>query len=224
MLFFFRVAEDEIDVVSVGSAESAKAASERGSSSSSSSNSSSSGSRKRRLAVSAEASAKKVVKIRTGSLPTNPSRRIRKQLQHAMAAGVKRRGPGGAAHLRRAGASSDSSSSHHKTPKRLHERGSLSRKRNSPRSDCDDPEKRHLHNSLERMRRVDLRNAFEELRVRVPDLQDREKAPKVEILKKASEHCREVIRREQSLVQEKERLRRYESELRRRLQALQSRH
>lgn len=199
-------------MVSVGSSETAQASTQRGNSG-----------RKRRLAVSAEVAVKKVVKIRTGSLPTNPSRRMRKQLQHAMAAGVKRRGSGSAAHLRRAAACSGADA-HHKTPKRLHERGALGRKRGSPRSDCDDPEKRHLHNSLERMRRVDLRNAFEELRVRVPDLQDREKAPKVEILKKASEHCREMMQREQSLLQEKERLRRYESELRRRLQALQSRH
>lgn len=208
--------------MSVGSTESSHSST----SSSSSSSSSSSTSNKRAAHVAAVENVKKVVKIRTGSLPTNPTRRIRKQLQHAMAAGVKRRGNahGNVTLLRRSGGgagASSGNSSHHKTPKRLHGRGSLGRKRGSPRSDCDDPEKRHLHNSLERMRRVDLRNAFEELRGRVPDLQDREKAPKVEILKKASDHCREVNRREQTLTQEKERLRRYQSELRKRLHALQ---
>lgn len=78
-----------------------------------------------------------------------------------------------------------------------------------------------MHNSLERMRRVDLRNAFEDLRNLVPDLCDREKAPKVEILRRASEHCYSLTQRERLLSQEKEKQKRLQGELRRRLAALQ---
>lgn len=164
---------------------------------------------------------KKIVRVRTSSLPAKPSRRIRKQLQKAMAAGVKRRGSGVPSHgsvvlLRKTGVPT----SLLKTPKRL-QRNLIPRKRRSPKSDSDDPEKRHLHNSLERMRRVDLRNAFEELRSLVPELCDRDKAPKVEILKKASDYCHSVIVKEQNLLQEIERQKRYHNELRKRLLSLQ---
>ncbi|MPC87889.1 Myc protein [Portunus trituberculatus] len=73
------------------------------------------------------------------------------------------------------------------------------------------------------MRRVDLRNAFEELRVLVPGLCDKDKAPKVEILRKASEHCYSVTQRGRLLEQEKERQKRLQGELKKRLASLQRR-
>ncbi|XP_071535713.1 uncharacterized protein [Panulirus ornatus] len=209
--------EDEIDVVSVGSPDSGY------------SGSSSRSTTKRHgdttyitTTTTASGGMKKIVRVRTSSLPAKPSRRIRKQLQQAMAAGVKRRGSGVATPhgsvvlLRKTGASA----SQLKTPKRM-QRNLVPRKRRSPKSDSDDPEKRHLHNSLERMRRVDLRNAFEELRSLVPELCDRDKAPKVEILKKASDYCHSVVVKEQTLLQEIERQKRYHTELRKRLLSLQ---
>lgn len=110
------------------------------------------------------------------------------------------------------------SSSHH------HSHHHHGRKKKNNRGSDDDPERRHLHNSLERMRRVDLRNAFEDLRNLVPDLCDREKAPKVEILRRASEHCYSLTQRERLLSQEKEKQKRVQGELRRRLAALQKQH
>uniref|UniRef100_A0A1B6EG84 BHLH domain-containing protein n=1 Tax=Clastoptera arizonana TaxID=38151 RepID=A0A1B6EG84_9HEMI len=53
----------------------------------------------------------------------------------------------------------------------------------------DSKEKRDLHNNMERMRRVDLRNSFEELRVLVPSLIQKERAAKVVILKEAAGYC-----------------------------------
>ncbi|XP_064078834.1 N-myc proto-oncogene protein-like [Macrobrachium nipponense] len=78
------------------------------------------------------------------------------------------------------------------------------RRRNRGESDEG---RRSVHNSLERQRRVDLRNAFEYLRLLVPETKDLEKAPKVQILKKAALHCKQLQVTEQRLMREKEKLR-----------------
>lgn len=50
-------------------------------------------------------------------------------------------------------------------------------------------DKRNLHNNMERQRRIELRNAFEDLRRLVPEIEDKEKAPKVAILRQAAKYC-----------------------------------
>lgn len=85
----------------------------------------------------------------------------------------------------------------------------------------NDEGRRSVHNSLERQRRVDLRNAFEYLRQLVPDTMILEKAPKVQILKKAALHCKTLQQAEQRLIREKEKLRKQVEELKQR-QALSS--
>ncbi|XP_051172382.1 myc proto-oncogene protein isoform X2 [Leptopilina boulardi] len=52
-----------------------------------------------------------------------------------------------------------------------------------------DTEKRSLHNNMERQRRIDLRKAFEDLRLMVPGVERNEKAPKVSILRQAASYC-----------------------------------
>lgn len=42
---------------------------------------------------------------------------------------------------------------------------------------------------MERQRRIELRNAFEDLRVLVPEVEAKEKAPKVAILRQAAVYC-----------------------------------
>ncbi|XP_045605132.2 myc proto-oncogene protein isoform X2 [Procambarus clarkii] len=205
---------DEIDVVSVGSPDSAY------SSSSSRSTSKRHGTTTFITTTTGGGTdLKRIVKVRTGTLPVKPSKRTRKQLQQVVAAGVKRR-PNGALNevvlLRKASVSSSSL----KSPKRL-QRNHDNTKRKSHKSDNDAPEKRQMHNSLERMRRVDLRNAFEDLRLLVPDLHDRDKSPKVEILKKASHYCHAMTTKERALAQEKDKQKRYQSELRKRLLILE---
>lgn len=59
----------------------------------------------------------------------------------------------------------------------------------SSSDDEPDTEKRSLHNNMERQRRIELRNAFEELRVLVPEVEMKEKAPKVVILRQAAVYC-----------------------------------
>lgn len=54
------------------------------------------------------------------------------------------------------------------------------------------PEKRKFHNNMERKRRVDLRNLFEELRELLPSLQNKKRAPKVQILNEAESLCNDL--------------------------------
>lgn len=69
-------------------------------------------------------------------------------------------------------------------------------------SEPDSCEKRSLHNNMERQRRVDLRNAFEDLRVVVPNLSPNPRAAKVVILKEASHFCHQLTADSKSLQQE----------------------
>ncbi|XP_046587207.1 myc protein [Neodiprion lecontei] len=62
----------------------------------------------------------------------------------------------------------------------------------SSSDDEPDTEKRSLHNNMERQRRIELRNAFEDLRVLVPEVQMKEKAPKVVILRQAAVYCNKL--------------------------------
>lgn len=79
---------------------------------------------------------------------------------------------------------------------------------------------RDLHNSMERQRRVDLRNNFEQLKEVVPELREAEKASKLNILNKSADYCRTLGSLEQKLIREKERESARQVLLRRKLQHL----
>lgn len=55
-------------------------------------------------------------------------------------------------------------------------------------------EKRNLHNNMERQRRIGLKNLFEELKCQIPSLKDKERAPKVNILREAASYCTKLRR------------------------------
>lgn len=57
-------------------------------------------------------------------------------------------------------------------------------------------EKRNLHNNMERQRRIGLKNLFEELKYQIPSLKDKERAPKVNILREAASYCSKLRRDE----------------------------
>jgi len=59
-------------------------------------------------------------------------------------------------------------------------------------------EKRNLHNNMERQRRIGLKNLFEDLKAEIPSLKDKERAPKVNILREAASYCTK-LRREEDL-------------------------
>lgn len=60
--------------------------------------------------------------------------------------------------------------------------------------EADTIEKRNLHNNMERQRRIGLKNLFEELKCQIPSLKDKERAPKVNILREAASYCTKLRR------------------------------
>lgn len=58
-------------------------------------------------------------------------------------------------------------------------------------------EKRNLHNDMERQRRIGLKNLFEELKRQIPSLRDKERAPKVNILREAALLCTRLNREQE---------------------------
>lgn len=85
----------------------------------------------------------------------------------------------------------------------------------------DSQEKRDQHNNMERMRRIDLRNSFEELKALVPSVSNKDRAAKVVILREAANYCDDLGADSQSkymqlmaLRKEQERLRATVSRLR----------
>ena len=72
-------------------------------------------------------------------------------------------------------------------------------------SDSEDNEgKRAQHNVLERKRRDDLKSSFQRLREQVPDIASQERAPKVVILKKATDYIAQLLQNCRSMEAERE--------------------
>jgi Myc proto-oncogene protein len=63
--------------------------------------------------------------------------------------------------------------------------------------EIDTIEKRNLHNNMERQRRIGLKNLFEELKCHIPSLKEKERAPKVNILREAAAYCTKLRREEE---------------------------
>uniref|UniRef100_A0A8D0B2C9 Transcriptional regulator n=1 Tax=Salvator merianae TaxID=96440 RepID=A0A8D0B2C9_SALMN len=100
---------------------------------------------------------------------------------------------------------------------------SNNRKCSSPRtSDSEENDKRRTHNVLERQRRNELKMSFFALRDQIPEVANNEKAPKVVILKKATEYVLCIQSDEHRLLAEKEQLRRRQEQLKNKLQQLRN--
>ncbi|KAI9556373.1 Myc [Daphnia sinensis] len=169
------------------------------------------------------------------ALPSHPSALVRQQLQLAVASAAQQRKhsehqtskksgdiklSGKVSHER------SSSSNSNKRPRSSGESGCSSPRKRCSRaaSDSEDScEKRSQHNSMERQRRVDLRNAFEFLRSLIPDLEATDRAAKVVILKKAANFCQGLTNREKQFVADKDALQKRQEMLRKRLALLQRR-
>uniref|UniRef100_A0A7M4FWY7 BHLH domain-containing protein n=1 Tax=Crocodylus porosus TaxID=8502 RepID=A0A7M4FWY7_CROPO len=85
-------------------------------------------------------------------------------------------------------------------------------------SDSEENDKRRTHNVLERQRRNELKLSFFALRDEIPEVANNEKAPKVVILKKATEYVISVQADEHRLIAEKEQLRRRRDQLKHKLE------
>lgn len=77
-----------------------------------------------------------------------------------------------------------------------------------------------MHNNMERQRRIDLRNAFEDLRMLVPEVSCKEKAAKVAILREAAQYCYQLGNVSANMVRQKLELKRQQERLRTRVSQL----
>uniref|UniRef100_A0A8C9G8E2 BHLH domain-containing protein n=1 Tax=Pavo cristatus TaxID=9049 RepID=A0A8C9G8E2_PAVCR len=89
-------------------------------------------------------------------------------------------------------------------------------------SDSEENDKRRTHNVLERQRRNELKLSFFALRDQIPEVANNEKAPKVVILKKATEYVLSIQSDEHRLIAEKEQLRRRREQLKHKLEQLRN--
>jgi Myc proto-oncogene protein len=71
------------------------------------------------------------------------------------------------------------------------------RKMTSDSDEAETLEKRNLHNDMERQRRIGLKNLFEQLKREIPSIRDKERAPKVNILREAAALCNKLNREQQ---------------------------
>ena len=103
----------------------------------------------------------------------------------------------------------------------VHNYSSSSSRNSSDSEEFCESGKRTQHNVLERKRRTDLKNSFFHLRDSVPELEGQERAPKVVILRKASQYIHRLVddgkryeREVEQLKIKKDRLRKHLARLR----------
>lgn len=95
---------------------------------------------------------------------------------------------------------------------------------NSAANSPTKPKKTKTHNNMERLRRIDLRNSFDNLKKLVPILAKSAKCSKVEILRRAEEYVRGIRNLEKRLVKEETTLRNRNEALKIKLAQAQSQH
>jgi len=81
---------------------------------------------------------------------------------------------------------------------------------------------RDLHNSMERQRRVDLKNAFDGLKICVPEIAESDRASKLMILDKAADFCQSLKKKESALNGERDKEKRKNELLRKKLNMLRA--
>lgn len=99
-------------------------------------------------------------------------------------------------------------------------------KRHFSIDDIDSNEKRNLHNDMERQRRIGLKNLFEALKKQIPSIKEKERAPKVNILREAAKLCDQLSSEEQLVLRQKQLLKeeiRQRQDRLRRLKSMKSR-
>lgn len=74
-------------------------------------------------------------------------------------------------------------------------------------------EKRNLHNDMERQRRIGLKNLFENLKDKIPSLREKERAPKVNILREATILCTKLTQEDREYEQQLKRRHRLQQRL-----------
>jgi len=93
---------------------------------------------------------------------------------------------------------------------------------NPSSSSTSTKKKTKAHNNMERMRRIDLRNSFDNLKKLVPPLAKIPKCSKVEILRRAEEYIKGLRNQEKRLQKEEMQVRQRNAQLRSRLESTSS--
>lgn len=130
--------------------------------------------------------------VRTDMLPRVPSMHQQQQLQRTIS--VKSVSPRPAARKRLV-PPAGLTVAHARHGRRARGPGRRGRRSNTDTdSEAESPEieRRSIHNDMERLRRIGLKNLFDELKKQIPATRDKERAPKVVILREAAALCRKL--------------------------------
>ncbi|KAL4706202.1 hypothetical protein ACJJTC_018386 [Scirpophaga incertulas] len=126
---------------------------------------------------------------------------VQEQQQYApraLSAAASPRSPRGAAGRKRAVPPAATPRRRARGPAR---RGRRSNTDTESEAEAPEIERRSIHNDMERLRRIGLKNLFDELKKQIPATRDKERAPKVVILREAATLCRKL--REEDVQREK---------------------
>lgn len=151
------------------------------------------------------------------TLPNNPSKQMQSQIQEEVATAITTSSlisASKAVSRRLNGAIKRKRTTTPAAPARGRRRAAAPKRSRFSNGYAIDTEKRSLHNNMERLRRVDLRNAFEDLRQLVPATADSHKAAKVTILKDATHYVRELHLKDRNCTAQLAALRREQDRLR----------
>lgn len=94
------------------------------------------------------------------------------------------------------------------------------RRSNNNIVEAEPTDKRHLHNDMERQRRVDLRIAFDNLKAVVPEVSGTKKIAKVNILLQAAQYCYQLTSSNANNIRQMEQLKKKQVWLRSRVSQL----
>ncbi|KAG5305880.1 MYCA regulator, partial [Pseudoatta argentina] len=89
------------------------------------------------------------------------------------------------------------------------------------RDSFEDTERRRLHNNMERQRRINMKESYEQLRMQVPAVANNDRASKVSILKQGAACIKSLTEKDNSLKSDIKQLKEHNQMLKRKLQHLQ---
>ncbi|RVE47280.1 hypothetical protein evm_008077 [Chilo suppressalis] len=130
--------------------------------------------------------------VRTDALPRAPSAQERQHIQRTVASAMSPRSPRPVARKRLIPPTNVTSSGHRCRGRGPGRRGRRSNTDTDSEGESPEIERRSIHNDMERLRRIGLKNLFDELKKQIPATRDKERAPKVVILREAAALCRKL--------------------------------
>ncbi|KAG6456990.1 myc proto-oncogene protein [Manduca sexta] len=157
--------------------------------------------------------------VRTDALPRTPSAQERDHIRRTVESAITPRSPRAIGRKRLVPPPGITSTSG--TRRRARGPGRRGRRPNTDTdSEAESPEieRRSIHNDMERQRRIGLKNLFDELKKQIPATRDKERAPKVVILREAASLCRKLSQEDI----EREKLRKKQNQLVARLKKLRT--